>query len=44
MQVYVAYNFLGDLIAEGDTEWELECNLAELGYSLDEVQIGRANP
>jgi hypothetical protein len=40
--MYVAYNDYGDLVATGDTYWELEDNLAEEGYDEWDVYVGYA--
>lgn len=40
-EVWVAYNWRGDLVASADTEHELRKVLQRNGISEDEVHIGR---
>lgn len=42
-EVWVAYNWQGDLVASADTEYELRKVLQRNGISEDEVHIGRTS-
>lgn len=42
-EVWVAYDWRGDLVASADTEYELYNTLERSGIDVDEVHIGRAH-